>query len=74
MSENNNEFRSSKEKYRHGWVGTVIHWEVCKRLGFDHINQWYIYKPENILKIKGKIPWDCKQGLNILYTEFCCCA
>lgn len=63
-----------KKKYRHGWVGAVIHWKVCKRLGFDHINQWYIFKLENVLKIKGKIPWDFKQELNIPYTEFCCCA
>ena len=23
-------------KTRHYWVGKVIHWEVCKRLKFDH--------------------------------------
>ena len=25
------------------WVGKVIHWEMCKKLKFDHINKWYIH-------------------------------
>ena len=30
-------------KTRHEWVGKVIHWEVCKKLKFDHTNKWYIH-------------------------------
>ena len=25
---------------RHDWVGKVIHWELCKKLKFDHANKW----------------------------------
>ena len=25
-------------KTRHGWVGKVIHWEMCKKFKFDHMN------------------------------------
>ena len=24
---------------RHDWVGKVIHWEMCKRLKFDHADK-----------------------------------
>ena len=24
------------------WVGKVIHWELCKKLKFDHTTKWYI--------------------------------
>ena len=27
-------------KTRHECVGKVIHWELCKKLKFDHTNQW----------------------------------
>ena len=30
-------------KTRHEWVGKVIHYELCKKLKFDHTNKWYIY-------------------------------
>ena len=26
-------------KTRHGWVGKVIHWEICKKFKFDHTNK-----------------------------------
>ena len=29
-------------------MGKVIDWELCKKLKFDHINKWYMYKPESI--------------------------
>ena len=29
-------------KTRHEWVGKVIHWELCKKLKFDHTTKWYI--------------------------------
>ena len=30
----------SWEEYntRYGWVGMVIHWEICKKFIFNHIN------------------------------------
>ena len=31
---------------RHDWVGKVIHWELCKKLEFDHTTKWYMHKSE----------------------------
>ena len=28
-------------KTRHDWVGKGIHWELCKKLKFDHINKCF---------------------------------
>ena len=36
-------------KTKHEWVGRVIHWELCKKLKFDHTNEWYMHKSESIL-------------------------
>ena len=33
-----------KKKSRYGCVGKVIHWELCKKLKFDHIKKWYMHK------------------------------
>ena len=27
-------------KPRHDWVGKVIHWGMCKKFKFDHVNKW----------------------------------
>ena len=32
-------------KTRPGWVGQVFHWEMCKKLKFDHTNKWYMHNP-----------------------------
>ena len=32
----------------HEWVGKVIHWELGKKLKFDHTNKWYMHNPEFI--------------------------
>ena len=34
-----------KYKARHDWIGKVIHWEMCKKFKFDHINKWYMHNP-----------------------------
>ena len=31
-------------------MGKVIHWEMCKKLKFDHMNKWYMHNPESILE------------------------
>ena len=31
-------------------VGKVIHWELCKKLPFDHLNKWHMHNPESILE------------------------
>ena len=37
-------------KTRSDWVGKVIHWELCKKLKFEHTSIWYIHKPESVFK------------------------
>ena len=37
-------------KTRHGWVGEVIHWEMCRKFNFDHINKWYMHNPAPVLE------------------------
>ena len=46
-------------KTRHDWVGKVIHWELCKKINFDHTKKWYMHKPESVLENEThKILWD----------------
>ena len=35
-------------KSRHDWVRKMIHWELCKRLKFNHNSKWYIHEPESV--------------------------
>ena len=39
------ERKSAQNEYkiRHGWVGKVIHWELLKKLKFDHTDKWYMH-------------------------------
>ena len=39
-----------ESKMRHDWVGKVIHWEMCKKFKFDHINKWYMHNPAPVLE------------------------
>ena len=46
-------------KTRHGWVGKVIHWEMCKKFEFDHMNKWYMHNPACVLENDThKLLWD----------------
>ena len=46
-------------KTRHDWVGKVIHWEMCKKLKFDHTNKWYMHNPAPVLENNThKLLWD----------------
>ena len=36
-------------KTRHDWLCKVIHWELWKKLKFDHTNKWYMHYPESVL-------------------------
>ena len=37
----------------------VIHWELCKKLKFDHMNKWYMHNPEYVQENKThKLFWD----------------
>ena len=49
-------------KTRYDWVGKVIHWELCKRLKFDHAPKWYMHKSKFVLEnethSQGRYTWD----------------
>ena len=37
----------------------AIHWELCRKLKFDHTTKWYLQKPESTLENETlKILWD----------------
>ena len=35
-------------KTKHDWEGKVIHWELCKKLKFDHTKKWCMHNPESV--------------------------
>ena len=41
---------------RHDWMGKGIHWELSKKLKFDHANKWYMLNPESVLG--NETHWD----------------
>ena len=46
-------------KNRYYFIGKVIHWELCKKLKFDHDNKRYRHNPESVLENDThKILWD----------------
>ena len=46
-------------KARLEWVGKVIHWEMCKKLKFDHTNKWYMHNLAPVLENDiHKLLWD----------------
>ena len=54
-----NKLAQKEYKTRHCWVGKVIHWEVCKKLKFDHTSKWYMHNPESVLDNETrKLLWD----------------
>ena len=37
-------------KTRHDWEKEIIHWELCKKFEFNHLNKLYIHNPEYVLE------------------------
>ena len=37
-------------KTKHDLVGRVLHWELCKKFKFDHVNKWYSHNLESMLE------------------------
>ena len=35
----------------------MIHWELCKKLKFDHTTKWYIHKLESVLENEKHKIW-----------------
>ena len=52
--------KAQKEyRTRHDRVGKVIHWELCRKLKFDHTSKWYMPKSESFVSNEtNKIIWD----------------
>ena len=53
--------KSAQKEYktRHDWVVKVIHWELCKKLEFDHTNEWYMHNPASLVVNETyKLIWD----------------
>ena len=54
-----NKLAPKKYKTRHDWVGKMIHWELCKKFKYDHMNKWYMHNPEFVLENEmHKVLWD----------------
>ena len=46
-------------KIIHDWARQMIHWELRKKLKFDHYTKWYTHKPESVLDNEmDKIIWN----------------
>ena len=46
-------------KTRHDWVDKVIHWVLCKKFKFDHMNKWYMHNLASVLENDThKLLWD----------------
>ena len=46
-------------KSRYDWVGRKIHWQVCRKNGFDVNEKWYKHEPEKVAENGSwKILWD----------------
>ena len=46
-------------KTRHDWEGKMIHWEMCKKFKFDHMNKWYMPYPSSVIENNThKLLWD----------------
>ena len=52
-------------------MGKMMHWELCKKLKFDHANKWYMHNPESILENETQISlgfWDTNGSPNLGQT------
>ena len=47
------------KNWRHDRIGKVIHWELCRKYGFNCTEKWYDHIPESVSENeKAKILWD----------------
>ena len=46
-------------KARHDKVAAALHWNLCKKFGFEHHHQWYNHHAEKVLENESvKLLWD----------------
>ena len=56
-------------KTKHNWVGKMVHWDLCKKLKFDHTNKYYMHNPETVLENETyKLFWDFQIQTDHLIT------
>ena len=50
----------AQRKYRkkHDCFGRKIHWEVCRKIGFDVNEKWYKHEPEKVVENDSWKIWD----------------
>ena len=56
----------------HDWVRKLIHWELCKKLKFDHNTKWYMHRLESVLENeihKTLRFWDTNRSPNPSHTN-----
>ena len=64
-----NKLGQREYKTRHGWVGKVIHRELCNKFKFNYTYKWYMHNPEPVLENEThKILWDFKVQTNQLIS------
>ena len=52
-------------------MGKVIHWEMCKKLKFDHANIWYMHYPAPVLENDThKLLWDFDIQMDFLMSAW----
>ena len=52
-------FAQKEYKARHDWVGSVTHWEMCRKFQFDHTNKCYMHNQAHVLENDShKLLWD----------------
>ena len=60
---------STEKKNWLDWVGKMIHWELCKKLKFDHTYKWYMLNSEYILENETrKLFWDFDKEMDRLIS------
>ena len=54
-------FAQKEYKTKHDWMDKYIHWELGKKLKFDHVRKWFLLNPESFLENETyKLSWDCE--------------
>ena len=60
----------AQRKYRkkHDCFGRKIHWEVCRKIGFDVNEKWYKHEPEKVVENDSWKIWDftTQTGMNYI--------
>ena len=50
---------STEYKKHHDKVATMVHWELCRKYGFEYAKHWFKHRVEAVMENQdGKILWD----------------